>query len=127
MKMRITNHRKVSHVAARIYLVFYAFSSGASKKRSDRLRGTHGFRQLPRIKIPVTRVLSYPFQALVLARLPKSLGGDDERTEGTAHCHHQRRGREIDRGQEKGVSSSSGFGLPQRQCSARRHRVRLVS
>ncbi len=31
------------HVAARIYLVFYAFSSGASKKRSDRLRGTHGF------------------------------------------------------------------------------------
>src|SRR5437016_11942512 len=83
-------------------------------------------RQLPRIKIPVTRVLSYPFQALVLARLPKSLGGDDERTEGTAHCHHQRRGPEIDRGQEKGVSSSSGFGLPQRQCSARRNRVWLV-
>src|SRR4030095_14521850 len=90
------------------------------------LGGQGVLRQLPRIKIPATRVLSYPFQALVLARLPKSLGGDDERTEGTAHCHHQRRGPEIDRGQEKGVSSPSGFGLPQRQCSASRSRVWLV-
>src|SRR5215469_7689184 len=83
-------------------------------------------RQLPRIKIPATRVLSYPFRALVLARLPKSSGGDDERTEGAAHCHHQGRGPEIDRGQEKNVSSPSGFGLPQRQCSASRNRVWLV-
>src|SRR5262249_23140418 len=80
-------------------------------------------RQLPRIKIPATRVLSYPFRALVLARLPKSSGGDDERTEGTAHGHHQERGPEIDRDQEKGVSSPSGFRLPQRQCSASRNRV----
>jgi transposase len=84
------------------------------------------FRQLPRIKIPTMRVLSYPFRAWVLARSPKSLGGDDERTEGTAYCHHQGRGPEIDRGQEKGVSSPSGFGLPQRQCSASRNRVWLV-
>src|SRR5215831_18593718 len=83
-------------------------------------------RQLPRIKIPATRVLSYPFRALVLARLPKSSGGDDERTEGTAHGHHQERGPEIDRDQEKGVSSPSGFRLPQRQCSASRNRVWLV-
>src|SRR2546428_11945332 len=83
-------------------------------------------RQLPRIKIPATRVLSYPFRAVVLARLPKSSGGDDERTAGTAHCHHQGRGPAIDRGQEKGVSSPSGFGRPQRQCSASRNRVWLV-
>src|SRR5512132_3649072 len=86
----------------------------------------HHLRQLPRIKIPAPRVLSYPLRALVLARLPKSSGGDDERTAGTAPCHHQGRGPEIDRGQEKGVSSPSGFGLPQRQCSASRSRVWLV-
>src|SRR5207245_1588590 len=93
---------------------------------SDFSNVTFILRQLPRIKIPAIRVLSYPFRALVLARLPKSSGGHDERTEGAAHCHHQGRGPEIDRGQEKGVSSPRNFGLPQRQCSASSSRVWLV-
>src|SRR5712691_7940533 len=72
------------------------------------------------------RVLSYPFRAVVLAHLPQSLGGDDERTEGTANCYHQGRGPAIDRGQAKGVSSPRSLGRPQRQGSARRNRVWLV-
>src|SRR5215510_2597784 len=83
-------------------------------------------RQLPRIKIPAIRVLLYPLRVLVLARLPKSVGGDDARPVGTANGHHQGRGPEIDRGQAKGVSSPCDFGLPPRQCSARRNGVWLV-
>ena len=39
MKMRMSHHRRVSHVAARLYLVFCHLSSGVSKQRADRLRG----------------------------------------------------------------------------------------
>ena len=79
---------------------------------SSGLLGFRTLRQLPIIKIPAMRVLSYPFRAMVFARSPKSLGGHDERTEGTAHCHDQGRGPETDRGQEKGVASPRRFGLP---------------
>src|SRR2546423_12419004 len=42
MKMRMTDHRRASHVAASISLVFYALSSSGSQKQSDRLRGARG-------------------------------------------------------------------------------------
>src|SRR6266446_6562237 len=39
IKMQTLDHRRASHVAARIYLVFYDLSSRVSKKQCDRLRG----------------------------------------------------------------------------------------
>src|SRR6266705_1705821 len=54
MKMQTLDHRRASHVAARISLVFYDLSSRVSKKQSDRLRGAHGFsgRSLVRVLYP---------------------------------------------------------------------------
>jgi len=51
MKMLIPTHRKVSHVAAGIDLVFCDFSSRVSQKQSDRLRSAYGLsdRSLMRI------------------------------------------------------------------------------
>src|SRR6266702_8251576 len=46
MKMLIPTHRKVSHVAAGIDLVFCDFSSRVSKKQSDRLRSAYGLTRL---------------------------------------------------------------------------------
>src|SRR5215471_524226 len=43
MKMHTLAHRRASHVAARIALVFYDLSSRVSQKQCDRLRGAHGF------------------------------------------------------------------------------------
>jgi len=42
MKMQINKHRRASHVAARISLVFHHFSPGVPKKQPDRLRSAHG-------------------------------------------------------------------------------------
>ena len=42
MKMQINHHRRASHVAATIYLVFLPLSARVSKKQSDRLRGCVG-------------------------------------------------------------------------------------
>src|SRR6266478_8789623 len=51
MKMLIPTHRKVSHVAAGIDLVFCDFSSRVSKKQSDRLRSAYGLSDRSRIRI----------------------------------------------------------------------------
>jgi len=43
----------------------------------------------------------YPSRTLALSRFPKSQGGDDECTDGTADCHDKGRRPETDGSQEE--------------------------